>query len=260
MEAVLREYGPMEQILALILDVGEMMLTSGAEVNRVEDTIQRMATAYGCSRVDVLTITSSIIVTVQRGQEEIITQTRRILSYLTDMQRIEECNALSRQVCREPLPIAELSAGVEHIRSHKRYPEWVQFLGYLLGSSTFAVFFGGDFLDAIAAALCSIVLFFLGRVFRRLRIQRIVISLLSAAAAGFSAAVLNRLGLARNMDAVCIGNIMLLISGMAFTTSLRDMISGDTISGLLGLCEAVLQALAIAAGFAVAMWTVGGGI
>ena len=79
-------------------------------------------------------------------------------------------------------------------------------------------------------------------------------------AAGVSAAVLNRLGLARNMDAVCIGNIMLLISGMAFTTSLRDMISGDTISGLLGLCEAVLQALAIAAGFAVAMWTVGGGI
>ena len=35
---------------------------------------------------------------------------------------------------------------------------------------------------------------------------------------------------------------MLLIPGIALTTSLRDMINGDTISGLLGLSEAVLKA------------------
>ena len=46
---------------------------------------------------------------------------------------------------------------------------------------------------------------------------------------------------------------MLLIPGIAFTTSLRDMISGDTISGLLGISEAILKALAIAIGFAVVL-------
>ena len=43
-------------ILAGILDLGETMLVSGAEVNRVEDTVQRIAKAYGCDRVDVFTI------------------------------------------------------------------------------------------------------------------------------------------------------------------------------------------------------------
>lgn len=43
---------------------------------------------------------------------------------------------------------------------------------------------------------------------------------------------------------------MLMIPGLALTTSLRDLISGDIISGLLGLCTAVLKAIAIAVGFA----------
>ena len=47
---------------------------------------------------------------------------------------------------------------------------------------------------------------------------------------------------------------MLLIPGISLTTSVRDMISGDTISGLLGLCEAVIRALAIAVGFALVLW------
>ena len=54
-----------EQILCAILDAGELLLTAGAEVARVEDTIRRMAAAYGFVRADVLTITASMIVTAQ---------------------------------------------------------------------------------------------------------------------------------------------------------------------------------------------------
>lgn len=39
----------MWKILDCILDVGEMLLISGAEVNRVENTMQHMATAYGAN-------------------------------------------------------------------------------------------------------------------------------------------------------------------------------------------------------------------
>ena len=65
-------------------------------------------------------------------------------------------------------------------------------------------------------------------------------------------------GLGQIPDKIIIGNIMLLIPGIALTTSLRDMINGDTISGLLGLSEAVLKALAIAIGFAAVLMRMGG--
>ena len=36
-----------EQTLSAVLDAGELLLTAGAEVARVEDTMRRLARAYG---------------------------------------------------------------------------------------------------------------------------------------------------------------------------------------------------------------------
>ena len=52
------------------------------------------------------------------------------------------------------------------------------------------------------------------------------------------------------MDMISIGNIMLLIPGIALTNSLRDMFSGNTLAGLMRFIEALLLAMTIAFGFA----------
>lgn len=244
-------------ILASILDVGEIMLTSGAEVNRVEDTVQRMARAYGCERVDVFTITSSIVVTAYRDGE-IYTQTRRIREYRTDITKIEECNALSRSVCASPLGGAELQQACSRIGQAPGFSWYITCLSYVMVAASFAVFFGGTVLDALAAALCSVLLFGVDRFCVCIRLQRIVMSIVCSAAVALAALGLTRIGVGHSVDMICIGNVMLLIPGISFTTSLRDMISGDTISGLLGLCEALLRAVAIAIGFALILWPLGG--
>ena len=68
---------------------------------------------------------------------------------------------------------------------------------------------------------------------------------------GLLAALSVRVGLGESVDMISIGNIMLLIPGIPLTNSLRDMFSGNTISGLLRFSEAILLALTIAFGFAV---------
>lgn len=243
--------------LSSLLDVGEIMLTSGSEVNRVENTLERMATAYGCKRVDVFTITSSIVVTVHDCEDSVFTQTRRIRDYQTDIYKIEQCNELSRQVCAHPFPQQELEARIAAIRAGKGYPWWVTMLAYALVASSFSIFFGGGPLDAAASALCGLGLYWILRLLDRIRMQRIVTTILASAFVGLLAVGLTRLGLGNSVDKISIGNVMLLIPGISFTTSLRDMISGDTISGLLGLCEAILRAVAIGLGFALVLWQFG---
>jgi uncharacterized membrane protein YjjP (DUF1212 family) len=51
---------------------------------------------------------------------------------------------------------------------------------------------------------------------------------------------------------------MLLISGVGLTNGLRDLLTGDSIAGLLRLIEALLSALAIAAGYFLLVSIVGG--
>ena len=57
-------------------------------------------------------------------------------------------------------------------------------------------------------------------------------------------------GLGESVDMISIGNIMLLIPGIPLTNSLRDMFSGNTISGMMRFLEAIIMALVIAFGFA----------
>ena len=72
--------------------------------------MRRLARAYGFVRADVLTITASMAVTVRTADDQVITQTRRILRRGTDMRCIEAVNELSRKVCVNPVPPEELHA------------------------------------------------------------------------------------------------------------------------------------------------------
>ena len=64
--------------LHTLLDVGEVMLANGAEIKRVEDTMERMGRAYGASRMNVFSIISFIMVTMSLPDGQEVTQTRRI--------------------------------------------------------------------------------------------------------------------------------------------------------------------------------------
>ena len=96
------------QCIRCILDAGELILKSGGEISRVEDTMTRMFHAYGFLRADVFTITSSIVVTVYTKNGEILTQTRRVSGYDMNLERVHEMNQLARDVCTSPMPLHEL--------------------------------------------------------------------------------------------------------------------------------------------------------
>ena len=167
-------------------------------------------------------------------------------------------NALSRRLCAGPLPPEKFRQAVEEVRNAPAYPDAAQCAMYAVISAAFSVFFGGTLRDAATAAVSGMLLFGALRFCQRLRLNGILQSMLASALAALAVMLMVGFGLGQNPDKIIIGNIMLLIPGIALTTSLRDMINGDTISGLLGLSEAVLKALAIAIGFAAVLMRMGG--
>ena len=108
-------------------------------------------------------------------------------------------------------------------------------------------------MDAAASAVVGVFLKFFDRVLRRVEVNSLLSALLSSVVGGALAAVLVRLGLGESVDMISIGNIMLLIPGIALTNSLRDMFSGNTMTGMLRFLEAIIKALVIAFGFALVL-------
>ena len=90
----------MKEALICAMDIGEQMLVCGAEIHRVEDSIERMCYALGATRVDVFIITSSMVVTAHNENGDTFTQTRRVLSSNTDIEKLHRLNELSREICQ----------------------------------------------------------------------------------------------------------------------------------------------------------------
>lgn len=244
------------ELLHLFLDIGEKMMASGAAVNRIEDALQRLANAYGAVQMNVMVITASIVVTMELPDGEIITQTRRIKGAGTNFTRLEKVNEVSRRCCESPMAPAELEKALEEIQGDIN--PWLLYVGSAVAAGSHAVFFGGTLADGIMAAIVGLFI-----CFQQIRLPYIcqnnmVFNLMVSLISGMGICLITKFVPLLHMDKVMIGDIMLLIPGIAMTNSIRDILIGDTISGIMRLIETLLWAAALALGFMISIAVIGG--
>ena len=237
------------EVFNCIMDIGEQMLISGAEVHRVEESINRMCYSFGAKRVDVFIITSSMVVTVYKDDGTTFTQTRRITSSKINIERLHQLNNLSRMICQGEISADEIKNKLNEAVSCKKFPRWLQFISSSVIAGAFTLFFGGNYLESIisllVAAVVWICVFFTDKIIP----QKTFSKFFASAIATLLAFLVVHIGWINSMDKVIIGNIMTLIPGIGLTNAIRDLFVGDSIAGILRLTDAMLTALAIAAGY-----------
>jgi uncharacterized membrane protein YjjP (DUF1212 family) len=246
-----------EKLLNVIADLGKEMLMCGAEVNRVEDTVSRLCKAYNLRDSEIFSITSLILVSVKDSHGKSLSVSRRITSYVINLYRLEELNALSRTVCASRPSSEDFATMLDEIIKNSHFNKFLRLLGFILGSGGYSVLFGGSIKDGLFSAIISIVMFGIERFFTHIYVNALLYNFLSSFAAGILAFFFSSNFVGCSMDKIMIGDIMILIPGLVLTNAIRDMMSGDTMAGFLRLCEALLTAIAIALGFVLSMTLTG---
>lgn len=242
-----------ELFLATLLDFGEAMVTSGAEIYRVEDSMRRIGAAYGAASTDVFVITSSILLTVTMPDGQVATQSRRIRGgNANDFMRLDALNALSREYCAEPFSIVRLSERLHQITARHAHPAEL-LLGSVIAAGAFAVFFGGGVMDAVLAGLVGCLIWWMQYHIAPLCMNDTVYTFLASFAMGLAVNAVGRLWPVFHIDQVMIGDIMLLVPGAMTTNAIRDFLLGDTLSGAMRLMQALLLAGVLVLGVVSAM-------
>lgn len=242
-----------EKVLGLALDLGKSMVQCGAEINRVEETVRRVCLAYGMSRTEVFSIISMVYATTVDSNGKTRTQMRRIYSYAANFDRLEQLNSLSRKICAQVPDIEQARAEYESLFVKKPTFRLTVCIGYVIAAAGFTVFFGGTLMDAVAASPIALVIYLMNAYIKSTGVNRLFYTALSSAVSGFLALLFVHFGFGENANMIMIGDIMLIIPGLMLVNSVREMLCGDLMSGLLRLIESVIIAMAIACGFAVAI-------
>ena len=224
-----------DRLITLGAELGRLLMTSGAEIYRVEESVNRLLSAYGLEP-QVFAIPNCLIVS------------------LTTPQLLERCNQLCRRLCQSPPAVEEAQALVDALPQRRVYPAGVVLAGHVLAAAFFALFLGGGLADGFAAAFCGLAVSLLMLYGQRLTgsNQFFRTAVCAAAAAGL-ALMLVRSGVGNSVEAVTIGTLMLLVPGISLTNAMREIMGGDVISGVNRMAEVILVATAIALGSALPM-------
>ena len=243
----------------LAADLGYELAMSGAETFRVEDSIIRVLRSYGIES-EVFAIPNCLHVSFETANGKPVTRMRRIGYHGNDLEAVERFNALSRRICAEkPDPETAVQWLKETKASCRKYSLPLCMLGDFLGSFGFALFFGGSLIDGLCAGICGLLVCIVDKIMSSLKANNFFSTITSSFLMALLAYTMAALGIAENVDTVIIGTLMILVPGLLFTNSMRDIIYGDTNSGINRLVQVMLIAVAIALGTAAA-WSVTGSI
>ena len=235
-------------LLELATDLGYRLAMNGAETFRIEESIRRVLLAYSIES-EVFAIPNCLTVSIETPEGKHMTRMRRIGFHGNDLDTVEKYSNLSRKICAEvPEPTLARQWLIETDKSLRSYCFPIILLGHFLGAFGFAIVFGGNFIDGLCSGISGVLIGLMSWFMGKLKVNPFFNTIASAFIMSFASYSMSALGIAHNADTVIIGALMILVPGLIFINAMRDIIFGDTNSGINRIVQVLLIAAAIALG------------
>ncbi|MGF7048239.1 uncharacterized membrane protein YjjP (DUF1212 family) [Paenibacillus sp. DS2015] len=250
MEIKLSDYTT-HDIINVCLLAGKIMLQSGAETYRVEDTMTRIASSFGLPYSHSFVTPTGILFQANDSESA---KMIRIVERTTDLQKVVTANGISRQLTSGEISIQkahELLKQVD-VGTHA-FPIWFQIIAASIASGCFAIMFQGGWKDFVPAILCGGLGYSAIIYFHRLVKVKFFAELVGSFLIGVLSLLLINIGFGQSLDKIIIGSVMPLVPGLLITNAVRDLMAGHLVSGLSRGAEAFLTAFAIGTGIAVVL-------
>lgn len=243
----------MQIVIDTCLTAGRLMIAGGSEMYRVEDTMMRIAKNAGIKDPRVFGGPTGVFISLDGGA---YAQLEQVRDRHINLELVAHVNDLSRQFAAKKLSLYELQERLNVVAiMTPSFPLWLQLIGAALLSATLMVLFTGqyDWPDFPAAAAVGMVglLAFDGA--KRLSKIRFLSEMLAAIVMAAMAIGLHHCFPILKPDNILVGSLMTFVPGVALVNALRDLFSGDLISGVARSVEAILTAVALGGGVGLVM-------
>lgn len=244
----------LEGILELASLAGETMLKNGGETYRVEATMEHIARACGCSKVESFVIPTGLFLTVVDQTGRSLTAIRRVRYRTINLDRIAKVNELSRRLVEQRINFNDASAILQRIsRERTGFSLWPSVTASGMIGAGMGILIDGGVGEVVAAFMGAASVRYIAHVISRLHAIQFTYQFLGGMVAAALGILTNWLWPQVGKDIVIIGGIMPLVPGMAITNAIRDIIAGDLLSGLSLGMEAALTSVAVAMGVVIVL-------
>lgn len=252
-ELFIKNKSEARELMSLAINTGQLLIQNGAEIYRTEDTIQRICESRkNIFEVDVFALSSAIFVSLEYNNE-IITMFKNVDISSVNLDKIDMINSFSRKFVSEGMSLKEARSELLRLKGILPYSLMVKSFSAGIASSFFCLLFKGSIKDFFCTFLIGMTVFFLINYISKYKVTFFIENFFGAFLASALSLTLVYYNYGDSIDKMIIGSIMILVPGVTITNAVRDIMSGDFLSGLIGLTRAIFAALAIALGVGVVL-------
>ncbi len=251
-----------DDILDIALQSGAIILQSGGETYRAEETMISVAASLGAESASAFVTPTVAMLTCVDAAGKSHTRIQRISDRSINLGRIARVNELARRLAartrkscdRRALCLSRNLRLVESVLGRIAGSPVHRALGVVLATGFASFFFSLLFLGSMREA---VIAFFVGGVMRSVLYLVAPLGLSSffvSVIGGFIITFLSRgvviLGFSASSGNISIAVLMSLVPGLAIVNAIRDIIAGDLVAGSARLMEAFVVAAALSLGAA----------
>lgn len=237
-------------LLEICASAGAILLRNGAESYRVEDTVERIIKSRKNIKDADVYSTFNVIMVSFNVDGEVYTNLRRVKDRTTNLIFVDRVNSFSRKFCAGEYSIEEALIELDKMKKTPGLSNKLVTAGAASAAAAFCYLIGGSLLESSLAFLVGLLSWIIHIILSKKSFGYFIDNFFNGVIVSILTIIFVSILKIENMDKIIIGAIMAYLPGVILTNAIRDLMSGDTTTGLTGITQAILIATSLAIGVA----------
>ena len=240
-----------DYILDFCKELGKDMIVSGANIERVNMTTERICHAYGLHDVTCANLSTRISISAKDENKRYAHRQTDVLPQAINLERLKKLNNLSFEVTKNKPDVTTLYDLLHAIKTND-FPWWVIMLGFVVAMAGLARIFAAGWAELLIVELNTLILFGLSKLYNKIHVNKILTNIVSMFICSSIAMLFYACHFVNNFYIVIITNAFFLIPGIPIINCARNLLCGNEMNGIIELLKVLLEVCSIVAGLAAA--------
>ncbi|HEY4787822.1 MAG TPA: threonine/serine exporter family protein [Bacteroidales bacterium] len=241
------------EVGAMLLEVGTLLMSSGATTSRVRNTVSRISEAFGYN-TDMLITNRAITLSINdENDQHLFNSVKRTSPHGVNFKIVSGISRMSWRVVNEKWTLEQINNELDRLTSLPHYPRLLILALVSLAGASFCRLFGGDIPEMLVAFLATFAGLFVRQESTRMEFNPYLCVFFASLTASLISGLFRKLGVGTTMEHAFTASVLFLIPGVPLINSFSDLIDGNILNGMVRGINGVIIAFAIALGLLTAM-------
>jgi uncharacterized membrane protein YjjP (DUF1212 family) len=237
----------------ILLEIGALLMSSGASSNRVRVTVDRIANAYGYNAEMLVTNRALMLSITSTDNTEYFSRVKRTSPHGVNFKLVSGISRMSWRIIAEQWNLDQIRTELQRLTSLPHYPRWVILSLVSLAGASFCRLFGGDAIEMLVAFVATFVGLFVRQESHKLGYNIYLCVFFASLSASIISGLSVKLGFGE-LEHAFATSVLFLIPGVPLINSFTDLIDGNILNGLVRGVNGLIIAFSIAVGLLTAMY------